>query len=1050
MEAFRSINWICDAFIEQELASSGKASSTAETLEDVIAGPDSDGGPSSLETVTDSEAVKPLAQKSIGEAVSASTPSAQQSIVPPIASKSPATPRAPAFDLSELVQRAADVVSGHAADKAIELVISLEGLVDEHDDPPSVCTSAIGDEGAVKCVLIHALSRMLAVVPSHSTLTIGLNKLDDIKGKSEQGVEVTPCSLELRLTSNERDILGVHALLERCLDEPVLNIAQAQYQWTHSEEPPITSLVELKFPELGICTGDIAASAVPSTSDFENRQRFLPHLALGEEPTAQELSDFVKQELKGKTVALHASESSVFAQHLAQLLQDCGCQVSSGSVAPTGSSMPSTPTSTSGDKHHLPAARTAIALTKNRPAFIRYSTSLALAGDCGSSHATAGLAGTTSSMAATAILDPVTGVPLTLPREEETEQNKDHKTSRSAAGMERDSSSDTIKSGMTSEMLEAYSFVMVDDDIETLQRELLRLRSALPLLRGALGQGTPSARYLSRSAKDGFPLRQGSTEGDSFSKPSLEFTHAIVYFTSLKNFRSIRDVLQPIMESAIQAFGDGQAYTLPEILVVPKPAGPRRILTALKTAMHKPIVDPFFAPIATSPMSPYLWEAQIGKRDGAEQRDVTSAEPDLSGGASSLAVPDTALRRSAKAKDGTLTLSNLPRPDPKAVLGVDMALAPEAKSVSPSSTKTTTEFRPSLFPLATPSVRSSQGSSSPLPAETLEYFSETAARMGTSAASGLVIQSPDGRPAALYFDPNLSGSGSVRGSQGRRAGSVSGPSSNRSVGSRTSDVAGLLASGRRQSEERHSYHHPSIADVMAGNSGSNDDSNGAVSADQSRRGSDQSVSSLATRITTFGDAPPGTLFAPQVGIDYVLSSKKPPVATPIASQTAVGEGEDPLLPIMSPPPNVTSDASNSGLADKRPAEEKKAATSSRTVPQASLAKKASSTRSKALSGKKASAVVPAAQLDEAPALSPRVEEPSHGETVIEPDGAVRGVHPSFAALSPAAKPSAQPQTGLLIGAGFAPSGRRGGGPKKTQVREKVLPPIQVLIVEGES
>jgi hypothetical protein len=63
---------------------------------------------------------------------------------------------------------------------------------------------------------------------------------------------------------------------------------------------------------------------------------------------------------------------------------------------------------------------------------------------------------------------------------------------------------------------------------------------------------------------------------------------------------------------------------------------------------------------------------------------------------------------------------------------------------------------------------------------------------------------------------------------------------------------------------------------------------------------------------------------------------------------------------------------------------------------------------------------------------------------------VRGVHPSFAALSPAAKPSAQPQTGLLIGAGFAPSGRRGGGPKKTQVREKVLPPIQVLIVEGES
>ncbi|PWN19947.1 hypothetical protein BCV69DRAFT_213970 [Microstroma glucosiphilum] len=1047
MEAFRSINWICDAFIEQELASSGKASSSAETLEDIVPNSDVDGGPSSRETITSLGPLKPLSQRSSSEAARASTSSTQQSEGSPTAASSSASPAPASFDLSELVQRAADVVSGQAADKAIDLVISLEGFIDEHDDSHSVCTSAIGDEGAVKCVLIHTLSRMLAVVPPHSTLTVGLNRFDDTKGKSKQGLEITPCSLELRLTSNGRDVSGVHELLERCLDDSVLNIAQAQSQWTHSEEPPVTSIVELKFQELGICSPDLAASAVPSTIEHEDRQRFLPRLALGEEPTAQELSGFVKDELKGKTVALHASDSSVFAQHLAQLLQDCGCHVSSGSVAPTGSSMPSTPIFGAGDKHHLPAARTAIAITEGRPAFIRYSTSLALAGDCSSSNATAGPAGPSSSMSGTAILDPVTGVPLTLPREEESEQGEDHKSSRSVTGMERDSSSDTIKSGMTSEKLEAYSFVMVDDDIETLQRELLRLRSALPLLRGALGQGTPSAQHLHRSAKDGFPLRPGNTDQSHASKPPLELTHAIVYFTSLKNFRSIRDVLQPIMESAIQALGEGQAYTLPEILVVPKPAGPRRILTALKTAMHKPIVDPFFAPIATSPMSPYLWEAKIGKREGSDQRDVTSPEADLSSITSSLTVPDSASRRSAKRKDGSLKLSNLPRPDPKTVLGVDAVAAHETKSNSPSSTKTTTEIRPSLLPLATPSVRSSQGSSSPLPAETLEYFSETAARMGTSAASGLVIQSPDGRPAALYFDPNLSGSGSIRGSQGRRAGSVSGPSSNRSFGSRISDTPNLLASARRQSEERHSYHHPSIADVMAGKKETNDDTDGIVSADQSRRNSDQSVSSFASRLTTFGDAPPGTLFAPQVGIDYVLSSGKPPVATPIASQPAVNEGEDPLMPIVSSPPNVTGDAPGSEKSDNQPAAEQKATLPSRTTLPATSTKKAPSARSSALGSKKASPVVPTASLDAGPVVPPRAQEASQGETAGEADGAVRGVHPSFAALSPATKPSAQPQTGLLIGAGFAPSGRRGGGPKKTQVREKVLPPIQVLIVE---
>jgi len=47
----------------------------------------------------------------------------------------------------------------------------------------------------------------------------------------------------------------------------------------------------------------------------------------------------------------------------------------------------------------------------------------------------------------------------------------------------------------------------------------------------------------------------------------------------------------------------------------------------------------------------------------------------------------------------------------------------------------------------------------------------------------------------------------------------------------------------------------------------------------------------------------------------------------------------------------------------------------------------------------------------------------------------------------ASKPSAQPQAGLLIGAGFTPTNKKGGNPKKVSANMEILPPIKVLIVE---
>lgn len=50
--------------------------------------------------------------------------------------------------------------------------------------------------------------------------------------------------------------------------------------------------------------------------------------------------------------------------------------------------------------------------------------------------------------------------------------------------------------------------------------------------------------------------------------------------------------------------GQGPLGPLPYILVLPKPAGPRRVLTAIHTAINVPVLDHSYSPIATAPTSP--------------------------------------------------------------------------------------------------------------------------------------------------------------------------------------------------------------------------------------------------------------------------------------------------------------------------------------------------------------------------------------------------------------------------------------------------------------
>ncbi|CAI2178618.1 10766_t:CDS:2 [Funneliformis geosporum] len=119
------------------------------------------------------------------------------------------------------------------------------------------------------------------------------------------------------------------------------------------------------------------------------------------------------------------------------------------------------------------------------------------------------------------------------------------------------------------------TFIIIDDDIDTLKKQLIQLQKAP------------------------FQLKvRNKQQGPTSSSPSQ--TTAVIHFTSLVNYKSVKDAVQYIISSPPTT----SSFSLPQVLVIPKPAGPRRFLTALHTTINKIVVDPVYMPIATSPMSP--------------------------------------------------------------------------------------------------------------------------------------------------------------------------------------------------------------------------------------------------------------------------------------------------------------------------------------------------------------------------------------------------------------------------------------------------------------
>ncbi|WVN86802.1 uncharacterized protein L203_101974 [Cryptococcus depauperatus CBS 7841] len=580
------------------------------------------------------------------------------------------------FDVGELLQRVADMLSGEAAEKRIDFVL-FHGDV----DMKHVSVNGNGEE------IAYVLGHILSVAKYDDTIELGLQILPQEPssipaanpsvtglGTNQQTVNVPePESQPPSFSSKSLPHIKQGPLL--CIFEIIHNIFQsapesasttpkAEFnpftrlaEETEATRPHLetlflrrmlaglgatlkldvqpSSLVGTGMPrrtyELSILLprGNPIVEPTPLTVEEEAARQPFSSFKLPREPTLVELSQFAHS-LRGKKISLYANLNSIFARHLTKYLAAWGMNISH--------------IQNNGDE----------AFEDMGKSFSRHDSG------CG------GLVGTATSSVETSSgsMPPVTTIPS--------------------------------------------HFIVIDDDIDILRRELVRLRSGLGLsLKPRLNKRpTLSGRTRSSPSVRLMTLKPLST--------------VLIHFTSLTKYNQVQDIISSFLGMPPSSTGlDG--YVQPEVMVIPKPIGPRRFLTALYTAVQQPLVDPFFSPIATSPRSP-------GNRQFA-------------GG----------LRTPSERETGFFD-SVIEEPHEEAVFqSIDQRGVQKVKSplgeFPPSAAQIIRTDHDLHFSLPTP------GEIVATPAQ--EYFSSTSKSPsgGSSAASGVVMQSPDGRPFGMFFEP---------------------------------------------------------------------------------------------------------------------------------------------------------------------------------------------------------------------------------------------------------------------------------------------------------
>jgi osomolarity two-component system response regulator SSK1 len=292
------------------------------------------------------------------------------------------------------------------------------------------------------------------------------------------------------------------------------------------------------------------------------------HIKFASEPTMKELAKFMEN-LKGLKMVLHANEQSVFAKHLTGCLASWNSDISHVPV-------------TSLDDDNETAAAAAVMMnseTCSTPGSeVEYNSSSALTDSVVDyqhhhrhprQHNHTTTATSISSTASSLRSAPATTAAATSTAATATTANAPH-----------------VPSPATEEehiLSIPPTFVLIDDHIMTLEHKLLEFRTHPP------NSALPTHGRRHKHSKK----NQSSPSHHHHQAPAT----AIIHFTSLTNYKRVRDTIQ--WASTLST-----PFAMPRVVVVPKPAGPRRYLTALHTVWHNAMVEPHFIPIATSPSSP--------------------------------------------------------------------------------------------------------------------------------------------------------------------------------------------------------------------------------------------------------------------------------------------------------------------------------------------------------------------------------------------------------------------------------------------------------------
>lgn len=1056
------------------------------------------------------------------------------------------------FDYLQLLQKVADVVSGLAAARGIDLILDLDPQL---QGPPAdnqrhykLGSCAVwADRLALSFLIMSCISRLLHNAPVQSTVvittTLTPQEENVVRPDSNSEMKLMILSLGLRLIL-PRTVAASQDLMSSISGTPASLLldafgARLTTEKSTSQLPgsPDRAVVD---HSISVPVGQLPDSQ-ESPSVEQQKSKPSKHIV---GPTQDELVNFAST-LQGNKVALYSTSQSIFARQLTNFLSGLGCDVAPVFTDSTDES------SFDGNDHVFgKQAHTAVALTSGRPALVSYTSDIDKRAhptqlppsDEPSSATQSNESAQTAAAVDTAVLDPVTGVPVTFDNSSHQPPVSEQKASRSPGDADNGPLTPETQIDPTGRRVVPFSYVIIDDDIVTLQKELLRIRSAVPLLKSALSSKTtpknpspkqlkaprptldhrtkssPQVNRLMASQLDMSLSRSFGSVGSTFMKDgegnepldSIDesVSQTIVFFTSMKSYRLVRDTVQPIIDSA--SFRG--VSSPPEIMVLPKPAGAKRILTALHAAQHKPVVTLPFLPIATAPLSPLtahsktwwtpnsspqqdgqgfmtLTRRQTGSTDtdfdttpstpwspvepirapgglSTPEIPLTSENLPLAGepsakGASVRTVTKEATGPGASASTSATTTKSAPRSTASRQTGikanananatVDPAAADAAltqKSTQAGSVAGSTTSAPSSMHQAR-----SQAVSSPMPADALEYFSETAAKMGGSAASGMVIQSPDGRPAGIFFQPKASVSTpSIAGSKPTLSRGVSASSLRRGhqTPSEHSDRSESGARERRLASRSNGSTTVSTRRNGAGNLSSLAEH--AASA-TSTEASDSRASQL--QVPNAGKYPSGSMFAPQVGIHSVLNSSRPPMTTPLGPSLS-SQPQDVVASASGSRETTSAQDASERTDDKqfnsKPGSNGAAGSTGERAKAVKSAGPGSAKSGEGAPGRARSSAAsesrprqPAASGSDSATASPNTRNSTNSASRVK-------ARQSFGAVtaSPSdtkTKPSAVPQSGFMMGMGFTASVRRGRGPKKAPVREAVLPPIKVLIVE---